>query len=133
MNPAVPTILLIEDHDLNREMLARRLTRHGYDIILAADGHEGLRRTRDARPDAILLDMSLPDGWTVARELKAEPTLGATPVIALTAHAMSGDRERALVAGCDEYDTRPIDIERLLGKISMPLEVRVSGVARPDT
>lgn len=116
-------VLLVEDNELNRDMLSRRLTRRGYDIVLAEDGLEGVRQATDAQPDLILLDMSLPglDGWEVARRLKADGGTSAIPIIALTAHAMAGDRERALQAGCDDYDTKPIELPRLLDKMSVLL------------
>ncbi|TVQ40814.1 MAG: response regulator [Wenzhouxiangella sp.] len=113
------TLLLIEDNEMNRDMLSRRLARKGYVVEEAVDGQAGLDQAAALRPDLILLDMSLPvkDGWTVAAELKADPDLSGIPVIALTAHAMDGDRQRALEAGCDDYDTKPVDLKRLLGKI----------------
>ncbi len=113
------TLLLIEDNEMNRDMLSRRLARKGYVIEVAVDGQAGLDQATALKPDLILLDMSLPikDGWTVAGELKADPDLAGIPVIALTAHAMDGDRQRALEAGCDDYDTKPVDLKRLLGKI----------------
>jgi two-component system, cell cycle response regulator DivK len=114
------TILLVEDNEMNRDMLSRRLVRRGYHVRLAADGREGWEAARAGAPlDLILLDMSLPemDGWEVARRLKADGETCAIPVIALTAHAMTGDRERALAAGCDDYDTKPVDLARLLAKI----------------
>lgn len=112
-------ILLVEDNEMNRDMLSRRLIRRGYQVLIAMDGGDGLTQTRQAEPDLVLLDMSLPvkDGWTVVRELRANPGTRTLPVIALTAHAMSGDRERALKAGCDDFDTKPVDLERLVGKI----------------
>ena len=112
-------ILLVEDNEMNRDMLSRRLERRGYGIVVAADGAAGLELATAERPGLILLDMSLPviDGWEVARRLKADPATRAIPVIALTAHAMAGDREKALAAGCDDYDTKPIELSRLLGKI----------------
>lgn len=115
----MPTILLVEDNDLNREMLSRRLVRRGFQVILAVDGQEGVERARAELPDLVLMDMSLPvkDGWTAARELKADPATRAIPILALTAHAMSGDREQALAAGCDDYDTKPVEFDRLLQKI----------------
>lgn len=115
----MPTILLVEDNDLNREMLSRRLLRRGFRVILAVDGQEGVDRARAELPDLVLMDMSLPvkDGWTAARELKGEPATRAIPILALTAHAMSGDREQALAAGCDDYDTKPVEFDRLLQKI----------------
>ena len=112
-------ILLVEDNEMNRDMLSRRLERRGYQVIIAIDGEEGLRMAQAERPDLILMDMSLPllDGWEVTRQLKATPQTRSIPIIALTAHAMAGDREKALEAGCDDYDTKPIDLPRLLGKI----------------
>ncbi|MDP8908630.1 MAG: response regulator [Chloroflexota bacterium] len=113
-------VLLVEDNEMNRDMLSRRLERRGYDIVLAEDGYQGLQRAADTQPDIILLDMSLPgvDGWEVARRLKADPATATISIIALTAHAMAGDRERALQAGCDDYDTKPIELPRLLDKMS---------------
>lgn len=118
------TILLVEDNELNRDMLARRLQRRGYAVLLAVDGAAGLDLARSARPDLLLLDMSLPvlDGWAVARQLKADPATRAIPIIALTAHAMAGDRAEALAAGCDDYDSKPIDLPRLLTKIEALLD-----------
>ncbi len=118
------TLLLVEDNEMNRDMLSRRLQRKGFTIEMAVDGQAGIDRARALRPDLILLDMSLPikDGWTVAGELKAEAELAAIPIIALTAHAMDGDRQRAIDAGCDDYDTKPIDLNRLLGKIRQLLD-----------
>ena len=113
------TILLVEDNEMNRDMLMRRLQRKGYDVVIAVDGGEGVAMATSAVPDLILLDMSLPvlDGWEVARRLKAAEETRSIPIIALTAHAMAGDRERAVEAGCDDYDTKPIDLPRLLGKV----------------
>lgn len=113
------TILLVEDNELNRDMLMRRLQRKGYDVVFAVDGAEGVSMAGAAGPDIILLDMSLPvlDGWEVARRLKSAEATRAIPIIALTAHAMAGDRDRALEAGCDDYDTKPIDLLRLLDKV----------------
>jgi len=115
-------ILLVEDNEMNRDMLSRRLARRSYEVDVAVDGGEALEKAK-ARPDLILLDMSLPvmDGWTVAAELKADDALRHIPIIALTAHAMVGDRERALAAGCDDYETKPIDFPRLIGKITAML------------
>lgn len=115
----MPKILLVEDNEMNRDMLSRRLKRKGYDIVIAVDGGQGVEMAHSENPDLILMDMSLPvkDGWTATRELKADDATKAIPVIALTAHAMSGDREQALEAGCDDYDTKPIELPRLLGKI----------------
>lgn len=124
----MPRVLLVEDNELNRDMLSRRLTRRDFEIVVAEDGIEGVRQATDAQPDLILLDMSLPglDGWEVARRLKADPGTSAIPIIALTAHAMAGDRERALQAGCDDYDTKPIELPRLLDKIASLLETTSS-------
>jgi two-component system cell cycle response regulator DivK len=112
-------ILLVEDNELNRDMLMRRLSRRGYDVVVAVDGAEGLTMAESAAPDLILLDMSLPvlDGWEVARSLKAAAATNDIPIVALTAHAMTGDRQRALDAGCDDYDTKPIEFDRLLAKM----------------
>jgi CheY-like chemotaxis protein len=120
------TILLVEDNDLNREMLSRRLTRRGFEVLVAVDGAEGVELARTRLPDIILMDMSLPvkDGWTAARELKGAEATRAIPILALTAHAMSGDREQALEAGCDDYDTKPIELDRLLEKIQGLLAAR---------
>ena len=117
-------ILLVEDNEMNRDMLSRRLARKGYDVLIATDGVEGLEKSKSDSPDLILMDMSLPvmDGWEATRQLKADTHTKMIPVIALTAHAMSGDREEALAAGCDEYDTKPIEFLRLLGKIKTLLE-----------
>ena len=112
-------ILLVEDNEMNRDMLSRRLQRWGYEVLTAVDGESGLALTKSETPALILMDMSLPgiDGWEVTRQLKADPAMRAIPVIALTAHAMAGDREQALAAGCDDFDIKPIDLDRLLGKI----------------
>ena len=114
------TILLVEDNELNRDMLTRRLKRKGFTIICAENGQEGIDVAQSENPDIILMDLSLPvvDGWTAAKMLKADNTTKSIPIIALTAHAMKGDREKALEAGCDDYDTKPIDFERLLDKIN---------------
>jgi len=112
-------ILLVEDNEMNRDMLSRRLERRGYEIGVAVDGHQGVEMARAGGFDLVLMDMSLPgiDGWEATRQLRAAPETAKIPVIALTAHAMSGDREKALEAGCDDYDTKPIELPRLLGKI----------------
>ncbi len=112
-------ILLVEDNEMNRDMLSRRLMRRGYEVLMAVDGQQGLDMAIAEKPDLILLDMSLPvlDGWDVARRLKSDEALKVIPVIALTAHAMAGDRERALEAGCNDYDTKPVELPRLLQKI----------------
>jgi CheY-like chemotaxis protein len=115
----MPKILLVEDNEMNRDMLSRRLSKRGYDVLIAVDGAEGVAMARSQRPDLILMDMSLPvmHGWDATRALKAAPDTSSIPIIALTAHAMSGDREKAFEAGCDEFDTKPIEIDRLLEKI----------------
>jgi CheY-like chemotaxis protein len=112
-------ILLVEDNEMNRDMLSRRLARRGYEVVVAVDGREGVAKARAEAPALVLMDMSLPvlDGWEATRELRADPATRSIPIIALTAHAMAGDRERALAAGCDDFDTKPIELERLLGKI----------------
>jgi CheY-like chemotaxis protein len=112
-------LLLVEDNEMNRDMLSRRLTRKGHEVEIAVDGQEGIETARALQPDLILMDMSLPvvNGWEATRTLKADPTTASIPVIALTAHAMSDDRQKALDAGCDDYDTKPVDLPRLLGKI----------------
>ena len=112
-------ILLVEDNEMNRDMLSRRLTRKGFEVLIAVDGQEGVTLAGTETPDLILLDMSLPvlDGWAAARQLKADEGTRGIPIIALTAHAMAGDREKALEAGCDEYDTKPVELPRLLEKI----------------
>jgi CheY-like chemotaxis protein len=116
----MPKLLLVEDNEMNRDMLSRRLIKKGFEVVIAVDGKQGLDMATSETPELILLDMSLPvmDGWEVAGHLKADDNLKDIPVIALTAHAMSGDREKALEAGCDEYDTKPIDFKRLLEKIN---------------
>ena len=115
----VAKILIVEDDELNRDSLRRLLRRRGFEIVLAVDGEDGIETARAEAPDLILMDMSLPvvDGWEATRRLKADPAVQATPIIALTAHAMSGDRDKALAAGCDDFDTKPIDLDRLLPKI----------------
>jgi CheY-like chemotaxis protein len=112
-------ILLVEDNEMNRDMLSRRLLRKGYEVVMAVDGEQAVAMAQSEKPDLILMDMSLPviDGWEATRRVKAIETSSRIPVIALTAHAMSGDRERALDAGCDDYDTKPIEMPRLLEKI----------------
>ena len=112
-------ILLVEDNEMNRDMLSRRLARKKYEVLIAVDGKEGVEMATSEAPDLILMDMSLPvvDGWEATRRIKANLETEAIPVIALTAHAMSGDREKALEAGCDDYDTKPIELPRLLGKM----------------
>lgn len=115
----MPRILLVEDNEMNRDMLSRRLARRGFTIEIAIDGAEGVTRALEGGWDLILMDMSLPevDGWEATRQIRAAGANGTMPIIALTAHAMSGDRDKALEAGCNDYDTKPVDLERLLGKI----------------
>lgn len=112
-------ILLVEDNELNRDMLSRRLQRKGFEVVEALDGEEGLAKAKSESPDLILMDMSLPvlDGWEATRRLKADESLKSIPVVALTAHAMADDRQKALDAGCDDYDTKPVELKRLLRKI----------------
>jgi len=118
------TILIVEDNEMNRDMLGRRLKRRGFEIVLAVDGRDGVYAASNLKPDLILMDMSLPvmDGWAATRELKGQPDTAGIPIIALTAHAMIGDKEKALDAGCDDYDTKPIELDRLLSKIGNLLE-----------
>ena len=113
------TILIVEDNEMNRDMLSRRLVRKGFEVLLAVDGPTGIATATAERPDLILMDMSLPvlDGWEATRRLKSDQALRTIPIIALTAHAMATDREKALAAGCDDYDTKPIELPRLLAKI----------------
>ena len=115
----MPKILLVEDNEMNRDMLSRRLARKGYEVALAVDGLQGVAMATAGGYDLILMDMSLPelDGWEATRRVRELETGGRVPIIALTAHAMSGDREKAMAAGCDDYDTKPVELERLLGKI----------------
>jgi len=117
-------VLLVEDNEMNRDMLSRRLSRKGFEVLMAVDGQQAIEMTSQVSPDLILMDMSLPvlDGWEATRRLKAAPASSGIPVIGLTAHAMDGDREKCLQAGCDEYDTKPIDLPRLLEKISAQLD-----------
>jgi CheY-like chemotaxis protein len=120
----VAKILLVEDNEMNRDMLSRRLERKGYQIVMAVDGGEGVAMATSENPDLILMDMSLPvlNGWEATRQIKANPATQAIPVIALTAHAMATDREKALEAGCEDYDTKPIELPRLLEKIETLLK-----------
>jgi two-component system cell cycle response regulator DivK len=119
-------VLLVEDNEMNRDMLSRRLERKGYQVVMAVDGAEGVKMAASEKPDIILMDMSLPilDGWSATQKLKASPETADIPVIALTAHAMEGDERKAREAGCDDYDTKPIDLTRLLGKIETHLQAR---------
>lgn len=117
-------ILLVEDNEMNRDMLSRRLKRNGYEVVIATDGQQGVEMAASEAPDLILMDMSLPviDGWEATRQVRENEATRKIPVIALTAHAMAGDREKAIEAGCDDYDTKPVEITRLLGKITALIE-----------
>jgi two-component system, cell cycle response regulator DivK len=112
-------VLVVEDNEMNRDMLSRRLTRRGFQVIFAVDGQQGVDLARSERPDIILMDMSLPvmDGWEATRRVKSDDATRGVPVIGLTAHAMAGDRDKAIAAGCDDYDTKPVELERLIGKM----------------
>ncbi|HRX53024.1 MAG TPA: response regulator [Verrucomicrobiales bacterium] len=120
----MPTILLVEDNEMNRDMLSRRLERRGFRVILAMDGETGVELTRSQRPDLVLMDLSLPgiDGWEATRRLKADPETAAIPVIALTAHALSEDEGKSREAGCDDFDIKPVELKRLLSKIGAFLD-----------
>jgi two-component system cell cycle response regulator DivK len=122
-------VLLVEDNEMNRDMLSRRLIRRGFQVVFAMDGQQGIDLARSERPDVILMDMSLPviDGWEASRRLKADEATRSVPLIGLTAHAMSGDREKAIEAGCDDYDTKPVELDRLIGKIE-----RLLGTAKDE-
>ena len=122
-------ILLVEDNEMNRDMLSRRLKRKGYEVVMAVDGQEGVNMATSESPAVILLDMSLPimDGWEAARQLKANPDTKGIPVLGLSAHAMTPDRDKAIAAGCDDYDTKPVDIKRLMGKIEALLGTSDAG------
>ena len=122
-------VLLVEDNEMNRDMLSRRLIRRGFRVVFAMDGQHGIDLAHSERPDIILMDMSLPviDGWEATRCLKADDATRGVPVIGLTAHAMSGDREKAIEAGCDDYDTKPVELDRLIGKIE-----RLLGTAKDE-
>ena len=130
----MPKVLLVEDNEESRDGLARRLRRKGYETLLAVDGRQGVEVARSEAPDLILMDMSLPvlDGWEATRQLKAGSVTRGIPVIALTAHAMAGDRERALETGCDDYDTKPIEFPRLLTKIESLLKEKALPVPQPE-
>ena len=121
-------ILLVEDNEMNRDMLSRRLQRKGHEVLIALDGIQGIELAQAQQPDLILMDMSLPvmDGWQATQQLKAAPETGGIPIIALTAHAMAGDREKCLEVGCDDYDTKPVEFSRLLAKIQALLEKKVT-------
>jgi two-component system, cell cycle response regulator DivK len=120
----MPRILLVEDNEMNRDMLSRRLVRNGYEVFVAMDGQQGADMALSQQPDLILMDMSLPviDGWEATRRIKANDATRRIPVIALTAHAMAGDREKAIQVGCEDYDTKPVEMSRLLGKIAALLK-----------
>ena len=122
-------ILIVEDNEMNRDMLSRRLQRKGYEVLVAVDGSEGVTMAQTQGPDLILMDMSLPvlDGWEATRQLKAADTTKSIPIMGLTAHAMAGDREKAIEAGCDDYDTKPIEFPRLLMKIEALLGKKAEG------
>lgn len=119
----MPKILLVEDNEMNRDMLSRRLTRNGFEVVIAVDGQQGVALATSERPDVILMDMSLPvmDGWEATRRVKANPATRSIPVIALTANAMVEDREKAMAAGCNDFDTKPVELPRLLEKIRTQL------------
>lgn len=119
-------ILLVEDNEMNRDMLSRRLVKRGYEVVIAVEGEQGVALARSDSPDLVLMDMSLPvlDGWEATRRLKSDPATRQIPVIALTAHAMAGDREKAREAGCDDFDTKPVELPRLLSKIEGLLQKR---------
>jgi two-component system, cell cycle response regulator DivK len=119
-------VLLVEDNEMNRDMLSRRLIRRGYAVVFAVDGQQGVDMAKSEQPDIILMDMSLPviDGWEATRRVKADDATRGTPVIGLTAHAMAGDREKALAAGCDEYDTKPLELDRLIEKMERLLAAK---------
>jgi two-component system, cell cycle response regulator DivK len=121
-------ILLVEDNEMNRDMLSRRLVRNGHEVFIAIDGQQGVDMAMSQLPDLILMDMSLPviDGWEATRQIRANDATLNIPVIALTAHAMAGDREKAMEAGCDDYDTKPVEISRLLGKITALLATKAA-------
>jgi len=121
-------ILLVEDNEMNRDMLSRRLVRNGHEVSIAIDGQQGVDMAISLRPDLILMDMSLPviDGWEATRQIRANDVTRKIPVIALTAHAMAGDREKAMEAGCDDYDTKPVEMERLVGKIAALLATKAA-------
>ena len=116
----MPRILLVEDNEMNRDMLSRRLERRGFEVVIAIDGAEGVAKSKSDHPDLVLMDMSLPvmTGWEATRAIKADPATASLPVIALTAHSMAGDREKAMEAGCNDYDVKPVDLPRLLEKMA---------------
>ena len=123
----MPKVLVVEDNEANRDMLSRRLQRRGFEVVIAVDGAEGVAMSKTEKPDIVLMDMGLPvmNGWEATRAIKADPATQHMPVIALTAHSMAGDREKAMEAGCDDYDTKPVELPRLLEKMA------VLGVSAP--
>jgi CheY-like chemotaxis protein len=125
----MPRILVVEDNEMNRDMLARRLQKRGFDVSFAITGAEGVSKALAERPDLVLMDMNLPeiDGWEATRRLRADPAGRALRIIALTAHAMEGDRQRSMAAGCDDYETKPVDIERLVKKMTALLDESAAG------
>ena len=125
----MPKILLVEDNEMNRDMLSRRLVRNGFEVAIAVDGQQGVEMATSERPDLILMDMSLPviDGWEATRRIKANDATRKIPVIALTAHAMAGDREKAIATGCDDFETKPVEFDRLLAKIEHALDAKGAG------
>ena len=127
----MPKILLVEDNEMNRDMLSRRLVRNGFEVVIAVDGQQGLAMATSESPDVILMDMSLPvmDGWEATRRVKTDPVTKSIPVIALTANALVEDRERAMAAGCDDFDTKPVELPRLLEKIRAHLNGKSDGAA----
>jgi len=129
----VTRILLVEDNEMNRDMLSRRLARRGYEVVIAVDGEEGVARARSDCPDLVLMDMSLPvvDGWEATRRIKSDPASRGIPVIALTAHAMAGDEEKARGVGCDDFDTKPVELPRLLSKLEALVRKRPAGSPAP--
>ena len=131
----MPRILLVEDNEMNRDMLSRRLERRGYAVTIAVDGQQGVAMAQSESPDVILMDMSLPvmDGWEATRTLKSSPETKDLPIIALTAHAMSTGRDKAMEAGCDDYDTKPIELTRLLAKIEALIARFSAGAAKTGT
>ena len=124
-------VLLVEDNEMNRDMLSRRLAKRGYEVVMAIDGQQGVDMAVSEKPDIILLDMSLPvvDGWEAAQQIKANEVSKGVPLVALTAHAMASDRERAMSAGCDDFDTKPVELPRLLGKMEALLTAK--GITPP--
>jgi CheY-like chemotaxis protein len=129
----MPRILLVEDNEMNRDMLSRRLQKKGYEVICASDGESAVEMTRAQKPDLVVMDLSLPilDGWEATRRIKAAPETRAIPVLVLTAHAMEADRQRALDAGCDDYDTKPVEMARLVEKIARLLDATPGGTIGP--